>query len=205
MAMSNEFKPWRADWIFGSILGVLATGFLMLAVSSLPIATTLGTFFKVSTALFALAAFFYLQRGFKRSHGSTVERKAIQQLQKRLRDGWGVTGNVAIQSGDLDALLEGPKEEDRYCIEIKSQRTIRIAVGGLMSRDRLVDHKGKAAGKDAIAQALRNAQQAVGHPVLWYPRAKTRSASKSVDDVIVVCGPVKDLLKALKVPAKGWF
>lgn len=203
--MSEEFRPWRADFLFGGILSVLCAVFLYLGFAGFALLSPLATFFKVGAALFGAGALLYWRRGLGRSHGSAVERKAIQQLQKRAGKGWTVTANVSIQGGDLDALLEGPEEVDRFCIEIKSQRVIRIAVGGLMSRDRLVDGKGKAYGKDALAQALRNAEQAVGTPVLWYPRAKVRSMSKSVDGVVVVCGPVGDLLKALKVPSKGWF
>lgn len=199
----EDFKPWRTDWLFGSILAGLATVFVLVA-TSIQMGAVPGNFLKISAAMFGVIAVFFLRRGFGRSHGASVEKKAIRDLQKKLGNGWVVTPNVEIQYGDLDALLEGP-DQQRFCVEIKSQRNVRIAVGGLLSSDRLVDHKGKATAKDALAQAKSVAQQAVGTPVLWYPHAKQLSSSKGVDGVVVVCGPVKALLKALKIPRKGWF
>lgn len=200
--MSDTFRPWRTDWAFGA-------GFFCVAVAAGAVAVSLGssgmTRYGISTCVFfGLASIFYLRRGLVRAHGNNVECKALKQLQKLLKPGWELQRNVMLKSGDLDGLIVGP-DDIKHALEIKSQSSVRILKGGMFGKDRLVERDGRAYDTKALKQALRNAIEVDGIAVLWYPQAREHCVSKSIQEVIVVCGPPRELLRALGVPRKGFW
>lgn len=200
--MSGSFRPWRTDWAYGG-------GFLVTATSAGIFAISLGQHrlspYAISIAVvFGFASLFFLRRGLVRAHGNSVECKALKQLDKLLKPGWELQRNVMLKSGDLDGLIVGP-EDIKHALEIKSQSSIRILKGGMFGKDRLVERDGRAYDTKALKQALRNAIEVDGIAVLWYPQARERGVSKDILEVIVVCGPPRDLLRALGVPRKGFW
>lgn len=202
--MTDEFKPYKRDFLFGSVLSVVGLSALGLALAKLQQLAGVQTYLWTTAMAFVVPGCIYLNQGYSRWHGQAFEKKWRKKLAGALKEGWVVEGGIRVTQGDLDALLEGPDGE-RFAIEIKSQRRIRIAKGGLITKAKLIDHKDKTVGRDALVQAARNGAEVSGKAVLWYPGAKVRGTNKDVEGVVVVCGGHKELLKALGVPKKGWF
>ena len=198
----KPFRPW---------LGDLQLAGLTFAVSGL--AVLVGVFiaspsvrvYSLTTATtFALVCIYFLRRCMTRIHGKASEARALRKLDALLKDGWVLQRNVMLPSGDLDGLLKGP-DDTAFALEIKSKASLRILKGTLWNKDKLVDVKGRPIDQKLFQQAKSNAFQVNAFAVLWFPDAKEAAYSRDIENVAVVCGPPRQLLKALRIPAKTWW
>lgn len=201
-SVAESFRPWVADlWmaaICASVATMSAALAMVLQLGSLPLYGT------TTSVTFTLAALYFLRRLLVRIHGQHCEQQALDKLQKLLTSTWSLQRNVPLQFGDLDGLLAGP-DSKAFALEIKSKVMLKIIRGSLWKKDRLVDARSGSIHSSFFSQAKKNAQATQATPVLWFPNAKTQGHSKNIEQVIVVCGPPRYLLKVLRVPRKHWW
>ena len=174
----NRYAPWRRDYATGAAR--LLVGLLLVWA-----AWRASAWFVVATGvLLILMGRANVARGVFRERGKAVEAQAVGELRRAVCSKVVVHASVPCPYGDVDALLRSYGMT--LAIEIKAQRAVAVRWGRLVSRSPRA-HK-------ALAQALRSGRWARAQPVVWFPLARQRS-SGMVDGVLVVCGPVRDLLR----------
>jgi hypothetical protein len=152
-------------------------------------------------AVVTICAALIFQRTFSslrsRRYGVVLEEVAIKALLKARPTGWAIVGNVFVPGlGDADVLVTR-SDKARFVIEIKSHQNVAVRRRfWIFGKKRLIRLDGQKWIKDPIAQALALAARVQAHPVVWFPGAP--SLHGLVDQVTVIGGPAKAVLKAMK-------
>lgn len=174
----KRYAPWRIDYANGAAR--LLVG-LVLAWAAWRASAWVGVAAGVLLILMGRAA---VARGVLREKGKAVEARAVEELRRAVCSKVAVHASVPCPSGDVDALVRSYGLT--WAIEIKAQRAVEVRWGRLVARSTRA-HK-------ALGQAVRSGRWARAQQVVWFPLAKQRSGGM-VDGVLVVCGPVRDLLR----------
>jgi hypothetical protein len=200
--LTVPFRPWLLDLQIAGLTLVIASLAAVLA-WQFP-ASALHTLALTTTGTFAIAAVLFMRRLMRRVHGQMSEARALRKIEKLMVNGWSLKRNVMLTSGDLDGLVNGP-DGQALALEIKSKASLRILKGSLWRKDKLVDVKGQPIDSKMLKQARENAFQVNAHPILWFPDAKEQAFANDIEQVTVVCGPPRYLLKTMGIPMKAWW
>lgn len=181
----KRYAPWRRDYVTGAARLLIG---LVLAWAAWRASVWIGVATGVLLILMGRAN---VARGVSRERGKAVEGRAVAELRRAVGSQVDVRASVPCPAGDVDALVRACGLT--WAIEIKAQRAVEVRWGRLVARSPRA-HK-------ALGQALRSGQWARAQPVVWFPLARQRSAGM-VDGVLVVCGPVRDLLRQAQIAAR---
>jgi hypothetical protein len=189
---AEKYKPWRKDFTAGFSSAAIGVVILFVMGVSVPLAVMGG-------AILLLIGFYFINRGFARMRGKTIESKAIKELD--LPKGWIAQPNVRLSSGgDLDLLIVSP-DGKRFAIEIKSHMSVTVK-RPLFGDEYLSRSNGKKFARDPVAQVMNASALAKAQPFIWFPSAKRDFCAHLKNGVIVVSGGRMSLLKA--IGAKSW-
>lgn len=207
---SKAFRPWRSDLKWAGVFAVSGSALVYLAISawandsgplslsSHPSLHPLAPWCAGVGALFLLRAKSVLTRGMVRRTGKRIEERAAAELRRVFGGDAQVRHSVPVRTGgDADLVVDLP-DGRRWVIEVKSNRSVRVAKR-LFGPSQIVHTRTGKRLEDAdgfLLQARRNAEALGGQAVLWFPSA-AGSSSGQVDQALVVAGSARYLARRL--------
>ncbi|MDD5001057.1 MAG: hypothetical protein PHO55_08760 [Thiomonas arsenitoxydans] len=198
---SHKFTPWRADFKRGLLLMLAGVGVASLVL--LPLPKEVRVLSAAAALLLGWIGSIRWSRGMSRYHGKRVETRAVRSLRRALHSSIALRESVMLPTGgDADVVVDF---DPRWVIEIKSHRAVRVQRKTFGS-DVILHTQNRPLQKAGafLAQTKRNAAALHGQPVLWFPRAHTKTCG-AVDGVKVVTGPAAWLVKQCALRKAGWF
>ena len=194
----RPFRPWRGDLkaaAFAFLIAVALGWAGLIGMMRMPSSGLAWIFLFLAIALWGLV-FHKLRRARARFHGKRVEHRAVRDLSYRIGPRYEVCPGVMTRHGDIDAQVRDRETGQKWAIEIKSHRAVRVHAH-LIGDDTLSStsaHMNKQI-PGFLAQARQSGATSGGTPVLWFPQAGNRGIGQ-VQGVLVVTGPAALLVKA---------
>lgn len=194
----RHFSPWIRSFQFGFLFAVPGAALLLYASKQTPMPLQL----LAASLVMLCVGGLLINNGLTRWSGKQVEQTSIKSL--KFPEDWTVHPNYMLdKGGDIDLYAISP-DGLGYAIEIKAIQDLVIKIPFLgLGQAKLLTPSGKKLKEDPLPQTIRNAQAVDATPILWLPKAKSKTV-KLRGGVIVVQGGKRALFKAIGCKTAGW-